>query len=151
MSAAPADHLDFATLKGHSIRRLCVLALDENSALESRRGDVELLLDDGSERVVSFDHDRGLVLSSGKASLPPCETLSDWFDTRENYGVIVRAELPESDLRNALYDSPIEDVLMETDAQSPRTPICVNVVTSRVMIQIGVAHTICVIDFELKA
>jgi hypothetical protein len=143
-----AAYLDFATLKGRSIQRLCVLALDENGQVEFRKGDIELLLDDSAEVAVTFDYDRGLVLSSGRAMLPACETLSDWFDLQKSDGVIVRAELPESDLQRALYGTPIDELSVENDPNFPDTPIRLRFVAGQVVVVIGVEDTICTITFE---
>jgi len=145
------DHLDFATLKGRRIHRLRVLALDANGALDFRKGKVELLLDDGSEVAVTFDYDRGLVLSKGSAMLPPYETLSDWFDLKKSVGVIVRAELPESNMQKALYGTPIEDVSVENDPNFPDTPIRLRFAAGKVIVLIGVEDTICTINFEHKS
>jgi hypothetical protein len=147
MSVAAAD-LDFGMLTGRRIQRLRVLALDENGHFEFRKGDVELLLDDGTEVAVTFDYDRGLVLSRGRAFFPPYVTLSDWFDLQKTCGVIVRAELPESNMQRALYGTPIEEVSVENDPNFPDTPIRLRFVAGEVVVLIGVEDTICTISFE---
>src|SRR5262245_21310317 len=112
---AEAVPIDFASLKGRIIQRLWVLALDRNGVLDLGSGDVQILLDDGTEVAVAFDYDRGLVLARRKATLPPYETLSGWFELRESCGVIVRVELPESNLRRALYGATINEIVVEND------------------------------------
>lgn len=151
--ASPAGrgpiHSDFRRLQGRTLQRLFIHALDADGIIDLTKGDIELMLDNGGTFRISYDSD-GLELFSGWADHPPYSSLAEWIAERRELGVVVRVELPESDLRRALYGSTIERVEMESDTNTGQGPTQLRLVTEHVTIDIGERAAVCSIAFDVN-
>ena len=123
-----------ASLLNRVVKRLFIEGLWYKGQLDIDDGSICFECEGDHLVRVTFDE----VLAQGiVVEVPPSrdrhdyKTLHDWFVVRDDCGVLVRFEIPECNLRNAIYGRPIERVSIEQD-----TRICPPVV-KRVVVDIG--------------